>query len=173
MDHISQPVVNIIYWLPYFMGGGIIFFYKDKLIQIFNKNKKVFIVIFIALLTSVIRIINPSVFGKDLYDLYRIICDASLLIFAIVSSNIILCNRATKFISTISFEIYLSHTMMIRVASILKLLTLTQNNVINMIISSVFVLIATIIFSYCATKAINLITLFLEKKLLKKEIINN
>lgn len=156
MDHVSQPVVNIIYWLPFFVVGGIIFLYKDKLIEIF-KNKKAIIIFSIALVTSVIRVINPLVFGKDLYDLYRLISDAAILIFGVVSSNIALNNKITHFLSAISLEVYLCHTMIIRIVEKLGLFTFTESNAFNTIVSCIVVIIMTIAFAYCASKTINLL----------------
>lgn len=155
IERILPPVVNIIFWLPYFVVGGLIFLYKDQFLKNF-KDKKIVFILFIFLFTTLLRIKNPYIVNIDLYEFYKILNDASLVILTIASTSFILDNRITRFISIISFEIYLSHTMMIRVVEMLGVFTFTKSNSINIIVCCVIVLVLTVLFAYFATKIIEL-----------------
>lgn len=61
----------------------------------------------------------------------------------------------TKFVSGISMEIYLSHMVMFRVVEKTGLNRIFGNGTLQYIVTSVFVLAATIVFSVVMKKLIN------------------
>ena len=76
----------------------------------------------------------------------------------------VLSNIFTKFISSISMEIYLAHMVIFRVVERLGINTIIGNGWIQYIVTVVIVLVGTIIFSAIMKKILDL----LEKKVSKK-----
>ena len=131
---VVSPVFKrqIIFCLPYFMAGGLLFLYRNKLLEWGGYRK---VVLFFAILSYAVYFtpIKPVVWN-DGY-LYLIVVYSLLILYAMADSIRInkvkeetgvtprsfLDNRVMKFVSNISMEIYLCHMMMFRVVEKLHL----------------------------------------------------
>ena len=108
---------NFIYCAPFFLMGGCIYLYKDKLCEFTKKNR--WLMLSICWMTVVLFwIIMPSSF---LFVLTMSLLCGSLLIYAIGTEGKVLNNRFTKYLSGISMEVYLCHMMAFRGVEMLHL----------------------------------------------------
>ena len=102
---------NIIYTMPLFMAGGMIYLYRDKLKL---EGIKQYLFLTICIVLSVLFFVFPEVrktgFGALVSEL---VLFGSWLIYALGSKDLILNNRVVRFISGISMEVYLCHMVML------------------------------------------------------------
>ena len=140
---------NFIYSLCYFIAGGLVYLYKDKLEKV--KWYVYLPVIFLAL--SLYYIIGGN-------TLTRLFVTAILLIFAISID----CKKVKviSFISDISMEFYLSHMVAFRAIEKFHLNTLWGNGWEQFLITTVLVFIGTVLFSFVCQKLINKSLTFLK-----------
>ena len=133
---------NFLYSFCYFIIGGLVYQYKDKL----KKVKWYFSVPSVLLSLFCYYIIGAN-------TLTRIFVTASLLIFAVSSDfkNI----KAISFISNISMEFYLSHMALYRLIEKVHLNTVFGNGWGQYLISITLVFGSTVVFSFCVQKLID------------------
>ena len=135
---------NIIFSLCYFLAGGIIYLYRERLAQV-----KPYIYFFAMIFTFWVY------YCFNTYGMTVILLVSILLSFAISwdLKNI----KIVSFISDISMEIYLSHMFVFRICEFLHLNNIFGNGVLQYSITSVFVILGTILLSYYSQKVINII----------------
>ena len=129
---------NMFYSFVYFCIGGLIYLYKNNICNFFQ-NKRILGLLIILILT-VLYFILP-VDNEYLSSLKIILLFTSLLCYAISFDSIILNNKVTNLISSISFELYLCHMMVFRIIEALKLTNVFGNNWISYLF--VFILVVT------------------------------
>ncbi len=140
---------NFLYDMVYFSIGGLIYLYREK-IQIYMKKN-----IFLLFLIIVTLLYFWLPYNDMLFTMEMLIVFATWLIFAILDdNNIILNNKITKFISSISMEMYLSHMIIFRIIEKLKLTQIFTNNYLSYIFCSVLVITGVILFSVILKKII-------------------
>lgn len=143
---------NILYSACFFIAGGLIYLYHQKILN-YNKNLIFFI--------TVIIIIAYYVFDENVYMCLSIAC--MLLMCAILKQGGILENKITKFFSSISLEIYLSHMLIFRVIEKLKLNIILGNGWVQFLLTLTMVVCGTTIFSYIVKRIIDYMFKTLEK----------
>ena len=143
-SQINSPRHNIIYSFPFLFSGGLIYLYKDKLLQ-FAKWGGVLLIIVLLLIYLQVTL-SPKIFGENI--LFQLILFSIIVIYAINSKNIILQNRYVKFISNISMEIYLCHMVMFRVLEYIPFHNIIKNETLLYWITCILGLILSILFSY-------------------------
>lgn len=127
---------NIIYCLPFFIAGGLVFLYREEVRKIKWQ---------IMLLVTAAAIVLYYVF-KGNY-LMCLILSTILLIQAILIP--FKRSRIVSFISGISMEIYLSHMVIFRVIEKLHLNTVFGTGVVQYVITVVIVLCGVMVFAVC------------------------
>lgn len=132
---------NIVYSLCFFIAGGLIFLYKDFLVQIKWG---------ISLVLLIISIVVYYTVGGNVYTC--IFVSTMLVVFALGKGGAVLDNKFTHFISGISLEMYLSHMVIFRAVEKLHLNTKFGNGVLQYIIICTLVIGIDIIFAYVAQK---------------------
>jgi len=139
---------NIIYCLPYFFVGGLIFLYNDYI-------KKIKWYLFLPITFA--SIAAYYILGTSLFT--NIIVIASLIIQAIItpinSDNLI--SSIFIFVSNVSMEIYLSHMLIFRIFEKLNLNIVLGNGPIQYCVTVLSVLLCTIAFAFVAHKTIDYI----------------
>lgn len=80
------------------------------------------------------------------------------LMFSIIGQHPILENPVTKFISNISFEIYLSHMVIFRLIEKVGINTILGNGWLQYIITVIVVLIVAALFSVVLKKIIEMVS---------------
>lgn len=128
---------NIVFSLCYFLAGGIIFLYKDKLVKI----KWWVYMLFLAMALF-------CYYKTNSYGTARMLIVSIMLSFAISIENGY--NKVIVFISGISLEIYLSHMFVFRIIERLHLNVVLGNGWIQYIFTSILVICGTACFAYIA-----------------------
>lgn len=137
---------NIIVSSPFFVGGGILFLYRNDIQRCRNnkKNELLFvaslivytIVFFYCQLYSNVILVGILMF---LYTLYAIMGNDR--------QTSILNNPIVSYLSGISFEIYLCHMLFLRVVGLIHLEKIIHNTDILTLLTYVFVLSLSILFA--------------------------
>lgn len=140
----------ILYTAPYFIVGGLIYLYRDSIIAFFEKRSTTkWIGLCVCLLLTVLFYTAPevhkTVFGRDLP---RTILYAAWLCYAIGTSQWLLNNRVTLYLSGISMEIYLCHMVMYRVVEKVHVDRFITENNANYVVTFALTLAGAIIFSH-------------------------
>ena len=146
-------ISNITLCLPYFILGGIIYLYRQWIVQWTNKNVASFpIRIWLKIITLAYSL---AFFTLSLYKLESL---SSLLLYALwlmcaVTENAsihratLLNNKLTRFFSGISMEIYLCHMMFFRIVEKLHLERYMNNDDWNYWVTWLLILAGAVAFS--------------------------
>lgn len=137
---------NILYSSCYFLAGGLIYLYREK---IYRWNR------YIVLVAAVVMSVLYYIIGGNTATI--LLVSSSCLMYAVISKGKILNNRVTKFISSISMEIYLSHMVIFRVIERLGLNLIFGDGWGQYIITFGLVFSGTILFAVIVKKLISII----------------
>ena len=132
---------NILYSAIFFMAGGLIYLYRDELERL--KNNRIVAVIILAITASAYYFLSQN-------DLVMAVFSVAIIIFAITTDGKLGENKLIKKLSSISFEVYLSHMMIYRVLEKLKINHMFGLNAISYGVTAVLTLTGAIAFSYIA-----------------------
>ena len=132
---------NILYSAIFFMAGGLIYLYRDELERL--KNIRIVAVVFLAITASAYYFLSQN-------DLVMAAFSVAIIIFSITDSGKLGENKLIKHLSSISFEVYLSHMMIYRVLEKLKINHMFGLNTISYGVTVVLTLAGAIAFSYIA-----------------------
>ena len=149
-NHVSQsfsPRSNIIFCAMFFVAGGIIYLYREALCKMVSKFWYIALAVSLAVAVAYFFLPKPLEYGVPHY-LMMLLIFSCLVIYAIGAKSYVLNNPVTKFLSSISMEIYLCHMLVFRVAEKLKLNNLLGEGVVSYVFLSAIVLIGSIVFSY-------------------------
>lgn len=137
---------SIVYDAPFLGLGGVIFLYKDKVKEIVSHYK--WIALFVCLgLTSIYWFV-PQSNGGFAFVVVMSVITASWLCYAMGTNGIILNNRITKYLSSISLEIYLCHMACYRAVGFLHLPNFVDNLYLVYWLSCLLTILFAIVFSH-------------------------
>ncbi len=137
----------------WFCVGGILFLYKESIINFFNNKKtKSLILLFLAIITYYIIPIN----NIYLRPIRVIFLSTAALVYSISNKSFFLDNKVTKIISDNSFEIYLGHMFIYRILEKLNLFYKFNNTLITYVLTFILV--------FCGSIFLSIIFNFLYKK---------
>lgn len=134
---------NIIYSAPFFISGGMAYLYRLAIKRLVEKYWIVALTVCITL-----TILNFMVSFKKFEILPNLIVFSAWLMYALGAKDIILNNKITKYLSGISMEIYLCHMMFYRVAGMLHLERLVQQQDVLYALTLIVTLSGAICFSH-------------------------
>lgn len=118
-----------------------IYLYREKIVSFVGKHSVVGVLVCIA--ATVGYYFLPKKIGDyKLTDLGSLVLYSLWLVYAVAATNKVFCNRATKFVSGISMEIYLSHMVGFRVIEKVGLISALGGGWLAYIVSSVGLLAA-------------------------------
>lgn len=131
---------NIVYCAVYFLNGGGIYLYREL---IANRGKIGNIVI------RLLTILSIAVFVRfDSNTVVLLFMSSMIIIYSIsVDTAGVLKNPFTKFISNISFEIYLCHMMIFRLVEKMHLVRLFGDGLVSYIFTAAATIGGAIVFS--------------------------
>lgn len=98
---------DIVYSLCYFVAGGLVYQHRDEL-EIFSRRYQ-----WVSLGMAAASVILYFLMGGN--TITMLFVSVSFLIYAIGRNRGVLANRFTRFVSSISMEIYLCHMVLFRV----------------------------------------------------------
>lgn len=148
---------NFLYCAVYFAVGGLLYLYSSELEKLSEKKWAMLMLLIIPVVVWFCIPVNTR--NEDyIFTASQLTIFSTWIIGALNRTIKLFANKAIKFISDISVEIYLSHMMFFQVAKKLGLVFLTRINLMNYIICVGFVLAASILFSFVLHTAINRVT---------------
>ena len=149
-DYFNIDRNNMMYSAVFFLAGGLIYIYRDKLQYIADKFR------YLILAACVVAVILYYIIGESVP--FYIIISSVILIYAIgEKKRRLLDNKITKFLSNISMEIYLCHMFIFRIIEKMGIIHLFKSETLSFIFTSVLTIIGAILFSYIAQKCITLL----------------
>ncbi len=146
-NYFEADRTNIIYSAVYFVAGGLIYLYREQLKK-FAEQKKIF-----AWIGAVASVVLYFLIGDSVITI--LLVSATLLVYVLgINMGGVLLNPFTRFISNISFEIYLCHMVIYRVIEKLHLTHIVDRDVVSYIIACVGTIVGAVFFSVIAQKCI-------------------
>lgn len=142
---------NIIYSLPFFVIGGLIYLYKDSI----EKVKTGIWLAFSILSVIIYYTINYTVLGN-------LLLSSTLLMLAVSIDNGF--SKIISFISEISMEIYLSHMVIFRLVEKLHLNYILGKGWLQYLCTVMLTFCGAVVFSVLTKKMINMISDALRKE---------
>lgn len=139
------PRHSFIYCIPLFVGGGLIYLYREKIREFCNKFRWLYLIA--CVIATVLWYIVPSAVGNFSLLFYKnLILFMMWLSYAIgVESKFLGC-RVMKFLSGISMEMYLAHMVVFRVIEKTHLLYVLGTGWISYIVTVVLTIAGLVIF---------------------------
>lgn len=135
---------NIVYSMCFFLIGGLIYLYREQL-----SSLKTYVILPILILSIIVYyLLNGTIYAC-------LLISAVMLIFALTKAGSIIENKLTKFISSISMEIYLSHMIIFRIIEKIGFNKRFGNGIVQYMITVSLVLSGTILFSYVINRLIS------------------
>lgn len=137
---------NIIYTMPLFMAGGMIYLYRDKL-KMAGISHYMFLAYCIGLTIVFFAIpdLRKTGFGALVSEM---VLFGSWLIYALGSKDLFLNNRVVRCISGISMEVYLCHMVMFRVVERIHIERFIADGDVLYILTCCLVIMGAIVFSW-------------------------
>ncbi len=132
---------NIVFCGVFFVIGGIIFLYKDEIVNYVNRMGIIALVLVVAGSVVTYCFIDNS-------SIKRIVIFTLWICYAIGDNRKILSCKFARILGGISMEIYLSHMLVLRIVQKLHLDKFVGNGVVAFLISCAAVLLGAIVFSY-------------------------
>lgn len=114
---------NMIFSMPYFLVGGIIFLYRNELKTVGGQFHR--LLFLICMVASIFEFFKPEYIDEFMY---LIILFGLWMIYAISGEWKWLSNKVVKYLSGISMEIYLSHMVLFRLTEKMGLDQITLNS---------------------------------------------
>ena len=141
---------SIIYTMPLFMTGGMIYLYRKNL-KMEGIRQYLFLAYCIAL--TILFFAFPEVRRGGFRSLVaELLLFGSWLIYALGSKDWILNNRVVRFISGISMEVYLCHMVMFRVVERVHLERFITDGDMLYVLTCVMVVAGAVAFSWFMKK---------------------
>lgn len=149
---------NIVYSAVFFFAGGLIFLYQEKLSKLASERRWLLLTA-IAALAGVYYTISAS--ERVMLALF-----SCMLIYGLRNAEkaYILCNPFTKFLSSISMEMYLSHMVVFRIIEKLGMTKLFASDLLSYIVTAIGTIVGTIVFALAAKKFLEYLTKFIKAK---------
>lgn len=158
--HFNLGRHNIIYCFVFLLIGGLIFKYLDILKKIANIRNILLLLIF-----SFILAFSVYFYLSNYQSLIGLLLVTSCTIVVAISLNFkhglgryLLSNKLMSFLSSISMEIYLCHMVIFRGWEKFGLTAVTENHILQYIITSVLTVLGAIAFSYTLKSCISLVS---------------
>lgn len=137
---------NIIYTMPLFMTGGMIYLYREKLKM---TGIRQYICLAVCIAVTILFFAFPEMrksgFGALVAELILFGC---WLVYALGSKDWILNNRIVRFISGISMEVYLCHMVMFRVVERVHLERFITDADLLYVLTCIVVIAGAVAFSW-------------------------
>lgn len=160
----STVMVNIMLWSTQFVAGGLVYLYKDTLVEKL-KNRKILQRIILLLLIGVMVVNFIYLKNEIINSALVFVIFIMLIIYAISNNSFLLENKLIQIIGKYCLEVYLSHMMIFRVIEKLPINNIIGNNIILLVIIYVITVVGTLIFSIIANHIIDRIGKFLNERI--------
>lgn len=139
---------NIIYSSIFFVAGGLIYLYRDKLKNLNIVWKAVIGIATVAALTAYYLVISDSLSVIILLLLFTLLTIIGISAGGGISKTL-LQNKTVRFIGGLSMEIYLCHMFVYRIFEKLNLIHITENEIVNYSLIAVGTIANAIVVAFC------------------------
>lgn len=131
----SPQMHNIVYCMPFFVAGGLIYLEREEIIK-YGESHRTLITIITIFLSVVYFILMARM--NDKYIIYglELLMFSIWIMYAISSKDVVLNNKATRFLSKISLEMYLAQMFAFRGVQLLHLENYISNETLLYILTS-------------------------------------
>ncbi len=146
---------NILYSAVFFVAGGLIFLYRDRIGAFVKKHR---LPVFLAVTASV-----AGYFILGGYIAVMVVMFSLILIYALGDFGGALKNPVTKFLGSISMEIYLCHMVSFRLLEKLGMTHLFASDTLSYAVTAVGTIVGAVCFSVIAAKGIKAAGVYLKK----------
>lgn len=137
---------NFAYSAVYFLLGELFFMYKVEIERSLQRHRSL-----VCILTAVVLMLY---YGWKVNLLTRLLVVSAMLCWGISAKR---CPHPVKFLSVVSFEVYLCHMVVYRGVEKLRLLYLFGNNEVSYITSVVMVSVLAVVFSAVSDRTMALL----------------
>lgn len=151
---------NILYSACFFLAGGLIYLYRDELEQF---SKKYW---WVALGEIVVCVVLYYAVGSNTVTM--LLVSAALLIYALGNRGGVLQNKFSKFFSSISMEVYLSHMVMFRVIEKLQINTMFGDGWLQYVITVVLTICGAAVFSVIVKNELEMAEGIVRQKMIER-----
>lgn len=143
----SPQMHNIVYCMPFFVAGGLIYLEREAIIK-YGESHRILIAVVTIILSIVFFVLMDRTNNK--YYIYglELLMFSIWVIYAISSKDVVLNNKATRFLSKISLEMYLAQMFAFRGVQLLHLENYISNETWLYIVTSLLTLAVVIPFTY-------------------------
>ncbi len=107
------PRHSFLFCTPFFVGGGILYLYREKIERVISEFRWIFLAVCIGA-TAAWYVIPREVAGVQLFTLESLIFFSLWLMYAIGAKSWFMNNRFMKFFGSISMEMYLAQMVAFR-----------------------------------------------------------
>lgn len=139
---------NIIYSSIFFVAGGLIYLYRDTLTKL-NKIWKSLIGTASVAVLAVYYFIAPGPLSKIVLCLFLSLFATIVIPSGGGISEILLQNKAVRFMGGLSMEIYLCHMFVYRVLEKLNLIHVTGSEIVNLSMTTVVTIVGAGAVAFC------------------------
>lgn len=141
---------RFIYHAMFFVAGGLLFLYRERIESMTRTGRVATLLVALAVLP--LLYVRTPAWSSNLRQLALWL---PWMILAIGADHRVFDNPIARFLSNISFEIYLSHLFIFQVCDILHLTHVTGNATADYLITLTLTLIGVTLFALAAKKAID------------------
>ena len=147
-DYFGIGRANILYSAPLFLGGGIIFLYRENIGEIKENFKPVILLL---------CIVSTAVYFLTGRNIFMIVAVSLLFLIYAVCGTVhpLLSNSFTDFLSSISFEIYLCHMPVYRVLEKAGILHAFKNELFSYLLVAILTTLGASIVAKAAQSLID------------------
>lgn len=138
---------NFVFCLCYFILGGLVYQYRNEICA-FGKSR--YMLLLGAMLLSIVLYYW---IGEN--TVIMLLVSGALLSLSVAKPTVVLQNRFTKFISSVSMEIYLSHMVVFRIIEKMKLNTILGTGMLQYCVTVLMVFAGAIVFSLVVKAGLN------------------
>lgn len=144
-----EPRTNFVYCAVFFLGGGLIFLYREQAAKAAERYR------WVLLAAGLILTVGYYVMGSSVPIMLALF--AVFLIYALGrgSRSGILQNPVMKFLSSVSMEIYLCHMMVYRVIERLGMTDLFSSEILSYAATAVGTLAGSVLFAVLVKSGFN------------------
>lgn len=149
----SIVMVNLLLWSVQFITGGLIFLYKDIVL---DKLKNKIIQGAIIMLGAGGLIVNGLYWQSNIVmDLLLLLIFGMFIVYAISNKSFLLENKLIQNIGKYCLEIYLAHMMIFRIIEKLSLKNFIENQVLSLVVIYVITVVGALMFGWIVNSIIN------------------
>ena len=135
---------SLLFCLPYFLSGGLIYLYRNELSATVNLHKRA--VLLGCVILAVGYLLSPDeIGGFDMIVPKTLILYSAMVCAVLGEQNKWLSNRFTKFISEISMEMYLAHMVVFRVVEKLHIEKVCDDAILRYVITYFMVVLLLVV----------------------------